>query len=260
MFLSGLSQISTGRARLSKGAWACVSAVALALVAVVAAVLTLVAPVSAEESVDLTAVVDITTPAEELGVVTETGPVVTEPVTVTTVSAGPSVDYSAMEIEFVQLVNEYRKDNGLEPLLLSDVITVACDRHSSDMATYGFMDHLTGYRDTANGGLVPMKGKSSDYFTTGTNPAERMIACGYDFATMMGENLAAGYDSALGALEGFKASPTHNEILLSDDFRVMGISLVYESDSDFGYYWTTDFGGVVDSSAHVAITAVVSVD
>lgn len=234
--------------------------VVAAVVIAMAVVLTGAAPASANETVtDVVAgSAPVTSEESATPVTPETTPAVEVSSTTSTMPAGPSVDYSAMEIEFVQLANEYRKDNGLEPLLLSDILTVACDRHCSDMATYGFMDHLTGYRDTANGGLVPMKGTSSDYFTTGTNPAERMIACGYDYATAMGENLAAGYDSAAGALEGFKASSTHNEILLSPDFKVMGIAFVYESGSDYGYYWTTDFGGHVDATAHSAVTSLAS--
>ncbi len=86
-----------------------------------------------------------------------------------------------------------------------------------------------------------------------------MIDCGYDYVTIMGENLAAGQETAAAAMEALKASATHNANLLAADFKVIGISLVYNSGSDFGYYWTTDFGGYVDTTAHAAATVVANV-
>jgi uncharacterized protein YkwD len=180
--------------------------------------------------------------------------------TAVTVPAGPSVEYSAVELEFVQLLNDYRASKGLEPLMISDVLTVACDRHSSDMATYDFMNHYTGYYRTSGDKDRPLEGTHSDYFETGTDPAERMIACGYDFDTAMGENLAGGYETAEQALKGFKASKTHNANLLNADFKVIGIALVYDSDSEYGYYLTTDFGGYTDPTAHTLASVVASLD
>jgi uncharacterized protein YkwD len=174
--------------------------------------------------------------------------------------AEPGVEYSAVELEFVRLLNDYRAGQGLEPLLLSDVLTVAADRHSSDMAAYGFVNHYTGYYRTSGGKDRALKGTRSDYFATGADPVERMTACGYDYSTAMGENLAAGYKTAAEALKGFKASATHNANLLSADYKVIGVALVYDGDSEFGFYLTTDFGGYVDSTAHAVATVVASAD
>jgi uncharacterized protein YkwD len=183
--------------------------------------------------------------------------------TVTTAApapAGPGVEYSAEELEFVRLLNEYRVSNGLEPLLLSDTLTVACERHTSDMVTYDFLNHLTGYYRASGGGDVALKGTRSDYFDTGADPGERMEACGYDYRTVKGENLAAGQPTAAEALQTLKDSPTHNANLLHPDFKVIGIAAVHASDSEWGHYWTTDFGGFVDASAHAPATVVASAD
>ncbi len=180
--------------------------------------------------------------------------------TAVTVAAGPAVDYSVVELEFAQLLNDYRASKGLQPLMLSDVLTIACERHSADMANYDFMNHFTGYHRTSSGKDAALKGIRSDYFTTGTDPAERMIACGYDYNTSMGENLAGGYKTAAEALEGFKASSTHNANLLGADYKVIGIALVYNADSDYGYYLTTDFGGYVDDTARAVTSLVASLN
>src|SRR5512139_2408888 len=103
------------------------------------------------------------------------------------------VSYSEEELAFVRLLNEYRAGNGLGPLAISNTISQSCDRHNSDMAKYGFFDHYT---------------VRSDWFAKGSTPSERMILCGYDYETVMGENLAGGCSTAGQALEGWQNSPT----------------------------------------------------
>ena len=84
----------------------------------------------------------------------------------------------------------------------------------------------------------------------GRAPWDRMAACGYDFNTWMGENIAAGYATAAKVFAAWKNSPDHNENMVNPNFKVIGVSLVYVSGSTYRYYWTTDFGGYVDSTAH----------
>jgi uncharacterized protein YkwD len=239
-----------------------VVAIVVATVALVAAA---AAPAAATEvTIDVAAVTTTVTVVAEAAAnpATETtatfAPVAVAATTEVTVAAIPSVDYSSAELEFVQLLNDYRESKGLQPLMLSEVLTLACDRHSSDMAAYDFVNHYTGYYRNSSGHDRALKGTRSDYFATGTDPAERMIQCGYDYKTAMGENLAAGQDTAAKALKALKASPTHNANLLSADYKVIGIALVYASGTEYGYYWTADFGGYADASAHAATTVVAS--
>ena len=51
--------------------------------------------------------------------------------------------YDAEEEQFLQLINEYRQDNGVGPLTLSDTLSVASERHSEDMGKYNFFAHDT---------------------------------------------------------------------------------------------------------------------
>ncbi len=143
--------------------------------------------------------------------------------------------YSTEEIVFVQLLNDYRVSNGLQPLLVSDMISEACDRHNSDMGKYRFFDHYT---------------QGSDWFAIGASPWDRMAASGYNFNTYKGENIAAGYSTAAAVFTGWKNSAGHNANMLGANYEVMGVSLEYVAGSPYGYYWTTDFGGYVDSTAH----------
>jgi len=152
-----------------------------------------------------------------------------------TSEARAGVSYSAEEIAFVKLINEYRIANGLDPLLVSDRISEACDRHSSDMGKYRFFSHYT---------------VQSDWFPVNASPWDRMAMSGYDFYTNKGENIAAGQSNAQDVFKAWKASPGHNANMLGASFKVIGVSLVVVPGAPYTYYWTTDFGGYVDSSAH----------
>jgi uncharacterized protein YkwD len=38
--------------------------------------------------------------------------------------------YDPEELQFLEIINEYRQSNGLEALILSDALTLASERHS----------------------------------------------------------------------------------------------------------------------------------
>ena len=91
----------------------------------------------------------------------------------------------------------------------------------NDMATKGYFGH-------------------SD--SLGRNPWTRMGDCGNP--TYGGENLAAGTerDSAAAAFELLRNSPSHNAVMLSPEFRLIGIARQFVAGSPYGWYWATDFG------------------
>jgi uncharacterized protein YkwD len=153
--------------------------------------------------------------------------------------AAQAVSYSTEELEFLRLINEYRQNNGLAKLLLSDQVSDAAEKHSGDMAKYKWFSHNT---------------QVSDYYPAGSTPWYRMAQSGYS-AGHMGENLAGGQSTAASALSAWKASPPHDAVMLVPEFKVIGIGLVHLPGSPFGYYWTTDFGSFVDASAHDPFTS-----
>jgi uncharacterized protein YkwD len=173
--------------------------------------------------------------ARTVGVVLTT--VVLALLLLTSALAAPAqaVHYTDTEIAFVQLLNQYRAQNGLQPLLISDMISEACDRHGSDMGKYKFFDHYT---------------QASDWFAKGASPWDRMAASGYTYSTSKGENIAAGYSTAEAVFQGWKNSSGHNANMLNGNFKVLGVSLVVVVGSPYSSYWTTDFGGYVDSTSH----------
>ena len=100
--------------------------------------------------------------------------------------------YSAQETAFIQLINDYRQQQGLSRLLVSDLLSDAAQKHNSDMGKYSFFSHTT---------------LASDYFAVNSTPWARMAACGYDFNTYRGENIAAGYSTADGVFAGWRPPP-----------------------------------------------------
>jgi uncharacterized protein YkwD len=150
-------------------------------------------------------------------------------------SVGTTEKYDSEEVQFLELLNQYRKDNGVEPLLLSDAISVAAERHSQDMAYHNFFAHTTA---------------SSSHYPVGSQPWDRMRAEGYDYNTLMGENIAVGCESAEWCFELWRNSSAHNAAMLDGDYRVIGIARVSVAGSVHGWYWTTDFGATVDPTSH----------
>src|SRR5918997_5529051 len=88
-----------------------------------------------------------------------------------------ATSYDDEELEFLQLINDYRQNNGLGKLLLSDTLSVPSERHSQDMARYQFFAHNTA---------------ASSYYPVGATPGHRIRAEGYGYRTVWGENIAAG--------------------------------------------------------------------
>lgn len=146
-----------------------------------------------------------------------------------------AVSYSTQELEFVRLLNEYRQSMGVPPLMVSDLCSNAAEKHSSDMGTYHFFAH-----DTV----------ASDFFPVGSNARVRLALSGYGNPLAWGENIAAGFTTATAVLNAWKASPDHDPHMIDPVYKVVGVGLVYVPGSEYGYYWTTDFGAFVDQTAH----------
>jgi uncharacterized protein YkwD len=138
--------------------------------------------------------------------------------------------YDAEEARFLELINAYRQENGLEPLLLSAPLSVAAERHSEDMGTYGFFSHTS---------------VQSSYYPAGSGHVERIVQEGYDYNTYTSENVAWGQATAEEVFEAWRVSPGHNTNMLGA-YKVIGIGLVTTNGTP---YWTTDFGAYVDPSA-----------
>ncbi|MHB1325014.1 MAG: CAP domain-containing protein, partial [Thermoleophilia bacterium] len=135
--------------------------------------------------------------------------------------------YDNEELAFLTLINNYRAQNGLPGLTMSNSLYNASEGHSYDMGVRGYFAHNT---------------------PEGVTPWDRIRAAGYTYNTWLGENIAAGYSTAQSVFDAWRISPGHNANMLGANYRAIGVGRYYVSGSTYGWYWTTDFGGVVDAS------------
>jgi uncharacterized protein YkwD len=125
-----------------------------------------------------------------------------------------------MEGQVFALVNLRRTSAGFRAYTRSVELDAAARRQSLDMATTGNFDH-TG--------------------TDGSSPFDRIQAAGYNFTTA-GENIAAGQETAADVMDSWMNSPGHRANIMHADYKEIGISVVFQEGSEFGFYWTQTFG------------------
>jgi uncharacterized protein YkwD len=144
-----------------------------------------------------------------------------------TAQPGASTASTPLDTEerlFVSLINQYRQQNGLNTLTIDANLPDAVEWMSTDMGVNNYFSHTD---------------------SLGRDPFVRMNAFGYNYNTWKGENIAAGTSSAQAAFDLWKGSAGHNANMLNPDYKVMGIARVATPGSDYGWYWTNDFGGYV---------------
>lgn len=141
-------------------------------------------------------------------------------------SAGTSID--TQEQRMLELINDHRADHGVGPLALSNTLTKAATWKAQHMAGNDYFAH--------------------DDPGTGRDFVDRIRDCGYGYNTWLGENIAAGHESAEETFDQWRNSPGHNANMLNDDYNAIGISRAYHQDSTYEWYWVTDFGGHADGA------------
>lgn len=118
------------------------------------------------------------------------------------------------------IINAYRKKNGLKPLKLNPELTEAAKEHSRDLAKWDRISH---------------------YGSDGSNPWDRVKRTGYK-ARLTAENVGTGQIDFTEVMRGWEASPGHNKNLLTADAQHMGIALVQDPKTEFKSFWTLVLG------------------
>lgn len=128
------------------------------------------------------------------------------------------------ELYFLQLINDYRAQNGRGSLAPSHTLSKAAQWKSQDMATNRYFAH--------------------DDLTRSWS--QRIRDCGYGYNAWIGENIAAGNSGALATFNQWKNSPAHNDNMLNANYTAIGIGRAYAAGAPYGWYWTNEFGSVSD--------------
>lgn len=137
---------------------------------------------------------------------------------------------------FLTLINSFRAQNGAGALQVSPALQSSSQWMSTDMATKNYFSHTD---------------------SLGRDPGARIAAFGYPFFPW-GENIAAGYSDAQNTLNQWATACdpdasgactyAHRLNMLNPSYKVIGIGRANNPSAAYRWYWTTDFGGVVDST------------
>jgi uncharacterized protein YkwD len=130
-----------------------------------------------------------------------------------------SANADALAAEVLNLVNVERASRGLNTLTLNPVLTTVAEDYCCEMIEGGFFSH--------------------DNPITGEGPGDRPIKAGYVFLAV-GENLAAGQQTAQQVMIDWMSSPGHRENILGIQWQEVGIGV--RTGGEFGIYWVQVFG------------------
>lgn len=141
----------------------------------------------------------------------ETGIVLDEDVTIET-SAGPvrAARMRTLEQPLLEAVNQYREENGHKPLHMDKRIEKAAMLRAAEIYWKWGHERPDGTR----------------CFTAGP-------------FYWYGENLASGYMDVESVMQGWKDSPAHNEMLLSDQVSGFYCGILFHPDG--GSTWAAEF-------------------
>jgi uncharacterized protein YkwD len=123
------------------------------------------------------------------------------------------------ERALVDLINDFRAQNGKGTLAIHERLGAAARHHSQDMANKNYFSHK---------------------LSNGATPEENIRCHGYSYRAY-GENIAAGYESARDTLEQWKNSAGHRKMMLGN-FAEIGIGRAFSEGSKYDWYWTANFG------------------
>jgi hypothetical protein len=127
------------------------------------------------------------------------------------------------EQAFMDLLNDYRAQNELGPVIIDPSMQNAAEWMSTDMGEQNYFAHDD---------------------SLGRDPWQRLCDFNYCYNTWKGENIAAGYTTGASVFQGWRESPGHNSNMLGVHYVVMGLARVRTQGSTYGWYWTNDFGGL----------------
>ena len=136
--------------------------------------------------------------------------------------------------QVIYLLNQERAGRGLLPLKANANLTAAALGHSADMALNNFFGHTS---------------------SNGIPPDVRLGNAGYVNCTGVGENIAAGFETAQSVLDAWMNSVGHRNNILNTIYREVGVGLYTQDDDQSNVrlpdgsqggpyfdYWTQDFG------------------
>lgn len=128
-------------------------------------------------------------------------------------------DGKQMADQVLQLVNLERGEAGVAPVVINQALSKIAEDYGCHMIEEEFFGHYD-----------PLSGRG---------PAERAVAGRYRFFAV-GENLAAGQQTAAEVMRVWMESPSHKAIILGDRWTELGVAVRFGG--EHGIYWVQEFG------------------
>jgi len=147
-----------------------------------------------------------------------------EPVTIL-VNGCEVQEYQAAMLEYVNAARSQGRQCGaeffpaVEPLVYNCPVEGAASKHSNDMAQNNFFSH-TG--------------------SDGLRVGDRVTETGYEWS-VVGENIAAGFDDVESVMTGWMESPGHCRNIMDSRFTGVAVVRVDSRTADYPNYWTQVF-------------------
>ena len=126
------------------------------------------------------------------------------------------------ERKLLAILNEFRKLYGMNELEWGEDLARAARYHAHDMATQNYFSH-----------------QSYDGYKKAGNTFERIRAF-HKSSFVNSENIAAGNSTAVATFLQWYYSPGHFKNMFNPSSKKVGIGVVYDPSSKYGYYWVFD--------------------
>lgn len=130
-----------------------------------------------------------------------------------------TTDYTLNEKLNFHLTNGLRAINGVAKLKYCEDAAAVAKKHSTDMATRNYFDHIN-----------PDGKKVGVRLTEG---GVKWSACG--------ENIVAGYYDPYDIADGWYNSEGHRKNILNSNFKYLGVGFAYNEKAEYKYYGTQNF-------------------
>ncbi|WP_017472127.1 CAP domain-containing protein [Amphibacillus jilinensis] len=123
-------------------------------------------------------------------------------------------ELEAFEEEIIELTNQERTDQGLDPLVVDQSLSSVAREKSNDMAVNNYFSH---------------------HSPTYGSPFDMMQAFDISYLAA-GENIAKGQQTPDDVVQAWMNSEGHRANILNEDFTHIGVGFIEE-----GYHWTQMF-------------------
>lgn len=128
--------------------------------------------------------------------------------------------------QMLESLNSMRAQKSLKPLEMCKPLTRAAQKYARTMAQQDFLSHT---------------GKDGSSF------GERIQSAGYDWTnsksgSSVAENIAAGQNSVVEVMKGWKNSTSHYKNMTNTKFTHVGFGMSVNQKSKYKKYWVQNFG------------------